>query len=204
MPWRRKLQLTPVLLPGEFHGQRSMAGCSSRGCEESDMTEQLALYEETALCSRAHQRLQRSKEISEHSNVILYRFFCHGFLIYNIMWTHCYTVYVRNLCDGVRNVKQWKYFPGRLSLCTLVPRVDHLPKCPGSASGKEPACQCRRHKSCGFHPWFGKIPWRRVWQLTPASLPGEIPWTEESGRLQSMGSQRVRHNWSNLAHMQAP
>ena len=27
----------------------------------------------------------------------------------------------------------------------------------------------------------------------------EIPWTEEPGWLQSMGSQRVRHNWSNLA-----
>ena len=27
----------------------------------------------------------------------------------------------------------------------------------------------------------------------------EIPWTEEPGWLQSMGSQRVRHNWSDLA-----
>ena len=26
-------------------------------------------------------------------------------------------------------------------------------------------------------------------------LPGRIPWTEEPGRLQSRGSQRVRHNW---------
>ena len=28
-------------------------------------------------------------------------------------------------------------------------------------SGEEPACQCRRHKRLGFHPWIGKIPWRR-------------------------------------------
>ena len=28
-------------------------------------------------------------------------------------------------------------------------------------SGEEPTCQCRRHKRCGFHPWVGKIPWRR-------------------------------------------
>ena len=27
-------------------------------------------------------------------------------------------------------------------------------------------------------------------------LAWKIPWTEESGRLQSMGSQRVRHNWA--------
>ena len=26
-------------------------------------------------------------------------------------------------------------------------------------------------------------------------LPGEFPWTEEPGWLQSMGSQRVRHDW---------
>ena len=30
-----------------------------------------------------------------------------------------------------------------------------------------------------------------------------IPWTEESGRLQYRGSHRVRHDWSNLAHMHA-
>ena len=27
-------------------------------------------------------------------------------------------------------------------------------------------------------------------------LVQKIPWTEEPGRLQSMGSQRVRHNWA--------
>ena len=44
---------------------------------------------------------------------------------------------------------------------------------PGGASGKEPACQCRRHKRCGFNPWVGKIHWRRKWQPTPVFLPGE-------------------------------
>ena len=32
---------------------------------------------------------------------------------------------------------------------------------PGGSSGKEPACQCRRHKRWGFDPWVRKIPWRR-------------------------------------------
>ena len=40
------------------------------------------------------------------------------------------------------------------------------------ASGKEPACQCRRHKRCGFDPWVEKISWRRAWQPTPGFLPG--------------------------------
>ena len=45
----------------------------------------------------------------------------------------------------------------------------------------------------GFNPRVGKIPWRRAWQPTPVFLPGESPWTEEPGGLQSMGSQRVEH-----------
>ena len=40
IPWRRKWQPTPVFVPGEFHGPRSLAGYSPWGCKESDMTEQ--------------------------------------------------------------------------------------------------------------------------------------------------------------------
>ena len=39
--WRRQWQPTPVLLPGKYHGRRSLVGCSPWGHEESDMTEQL-------------------------------------------------------------------------------------------------------------------------------------------------------------------
>ena len=41
-PWRRAWQPTPGFLPGESHGQRSLAGCSPRGCKESGMTERLS------------------------------------------------------------------------------------------------------------------------------------------------------------------
>ena len=34
---------------------------------------------------------------------------------------------------------------------------------PGSASGKEPGCQCRRHNRCRFAPWVRNIPWNRAW-----------------------------------------
>ena len=44
---------------------------------------------------------------------------------------------------------------------------------PGSTSGKEHACQCRRLKITRFNPWDRKIPWRRAWQPTPVFLPGE-------------------------------
>ena len=44
---------------------------------------------------------------------------------------------------------------------------------PAGTSGKEPACQCRRLKRCGFDPWLGKIPWSGKWQPTLVSLPRE-------------------------------
>ena len=43
----------------------------------------------------------------------------------------------------------------------------------GGISGKEPTCQCRRHKRCGFDPWVRKMPWRRKWQPTLVFLPRE-------------------------------
>ena len=44
-PWgRRRWHPTPVLLPGESHGQRSLVGCSPWGREESDATERLPFH----------------------------------------------------------------------------------------------------------------------------------------------------------------
>ena len=39
-------------------------------------------------------------------------------------------------------------------------------------SGKQSACQCRRHR---FNSWIRKIPWRRKGQPTPVFLPGKSP-----------------------------
>ena len=44
---------------------------------------------------------------------------------------------------------------------------------PGWLTGKECACQCRRHRRQRFSPWVRKIPWRRKWQPTPVFLPGK-------------------------------
>ena len=58
---------------------------------------------------------------------------------------------------------------------------------PGGASSKEPTGQYRRHKTCSFNPWVGKIPWRREWQPTreshgQRSLAGYSLWDhKESG-----------------------
>ena len=57
---------------------------------------------------------------------------------------------------------------------------------PDGASGRESVCQRRRSKTHGFNPWVGRISWK-------------IPWTEETGGLQCMGSHRLGDNWSHLA-----
>ena len=44
-----------------------------------------------------------------------------------------------------------------------------------------------------------RIPWRRAWQSTPVFLPGESPWAEEAGGLQSV--HRVAQNWTWLKRL---
>ena len=59
------------------------------------------------------------------------------------------------------------------------------------------------YKRRRYGPWVGKMPWRRKWQPPPVFLPGKIPRIEVPSRLQSIGSQRVGHDGSNLAqHVQ--
>ena len=52
----------------------------------------------------------------------------------------------------------------------------HIWGFPGSTSGKEPACQCRRSKRWSFNHRVMKMPWRRAWQPTSLFLPGEPHW----------------------------
>ena len=49
VPWRREWQPTPVFLPGEPHGQRSLVGYSPRGRQASDMTKQLMHTDQVSL-----------------------------------------------------------------------------------------------------------------------------------------------------------
>ena len=68
------------------------------------------------------------------------------------------------------------------------------------ASGKEPTCQCRRHKRCGFHPWVWKILWRREWLPTPIFLPGKSHRQRSLVGYSPWGC-RDRHDWNDLACM---
>ena len=44
IPWTREWQPTPLVLPGEFLGQRSLVGYSPWGCKELDTTERLSHF----------------------------------------------------------------------------------------------------------------------------------------------------------------
>ena len=77
-------------------------------------------------------------------------------------------------------------------------KLPDSPDFPGGTGSKEPACQCRRRKRCRFNPCVRKNPWRKAWQPTAVFLP-ENP-VEKPGRLQSIGSWRDGHDWSDSGH----
>ena len=62
---------------------------------------------------------------------------------------------------------------------------------------KNPPANAGDIRDTGLIPWVRKIPWRKAWQPIPVFLPGETPRMEETGGLQSIVSQRVRHDLSN-------
>ena len=95
------------------------------------------------------------------------------------------------LCDNLHRGGDWERMDTRIctaeSLCyppeTITALLIHYTSIHGLTwwfSGKESACQSRRH---GFDPWVGKIPWRRKWQPALVFLTGDVPQTEEPGRL---------------------
>ena len=110
------------------------------------------------------------------------------------------------LVDSIHPVKvklnlDWQRWQSTKTLSSSpIPGTPKLQSFTGSASGKKPVCQCRRHKRHRFNPCLGKISWRRAWQPTPVFFPGEshkqrnlaVSW-------QSIGLQRVGYDWSDLA-----
>ena len=66
------------------------------------------------------------------------------------------------------------------------------------SSGKEPTANAGDVRDMGLIPGLGRSPEEGM--ATHSNiLAWRIPWTEEPGRLHSIASQRVRHNWSDWA-----
>ena len=73
---------------------------------------------------------------------------------------------------------------------------------PRSRGAEESACQCGSHRRCGFDSWVGEETLEKGVAIHSSILAWRIPWTEKPGRLQFVGSQRVRHNWATNTHTQ--
>ena len=134
IPWRRQWQPTPVLLPGESHGKRSLVGYSPQ-----------------------RRRVKTTERLSTHAQVV-----------------------------------QTSLLP--------FPKYFHLPDQLADIS------LFREHGkgSHALHSLFSlpvEDPLEEV-MATHSSIPAwRIPWTEEPSGVQSTGSQRVRHDWNDLACM---
>ena len=99
------------------------------------------------------------------------------------------TVLVTRICNG------WHL------LCACYMHLG-LPRWP---SGQESACQSMQEpQEMRVRSLGQEDPRRRAWQPTPVFLPGESPWTEGPGGLESVGSQRVKRDLNNLACMHTP
>ena len=69
---------------------------------------------------------------------------------------------------------------------------------PGSPVGREPACNAGDAGVLDLIPGSG-ISWEKGVATHSSILAWRIPWTEEPGGRRSVGSHRVRHDWSDRA-----
>ena len=65
---------------------------------------------------------------------------------------------------------------------------------------KNPLANAGDIRDTGSIPGSGRSPGGGHSNPLSSILAWRIPWTEEPGRLQSIGSQRVRHDWRDVAH----
>ena len=93
----------------------------------------------------------------------------------------CFYSYIRQRLQRGSKGQPWKMFINKATTSGL--------SCPSHPPGFTSPCQC----------WlWGNIHHQPEKAMAPHSstLPWKIPWTEEPGGLQSMGSLRVRHDWA--------
>ena len=100
-----------------------------------------------------------------------------------------------NVCVSILHIFSFSLF------CACVFLFQHVVFCPflespGGASGKDSACHYRRLKRPGFNPLGWEDPLEEGMATHSSILSWKMPWTEEPGGLQSMGSHRVRHSWA--------
>ena len=161
---RRQWHPTPALLPGKSHGRRSLLGCNPWA---------------------------RWVVHDWATSVSLFTF-----MYWRKKWQPA-PVFLPGESQGWGSLvgcRLWGHTELDTTAATEQQQQQQQQHCAGGTGGKEPACQCRRHKRWGFDPWAGKIPLEEGMATLSSILVWRISWTEEPGRLQSIASQRVGHN----------
>ena len=163
-----------MFLPGKSHGLRSLIA-TVHGIAKSghDWATSLPFNSHWELCDKP---LSLGGNWSKFINRTLHYFPIHNKITPSVFQKTHYKV--------VSTI-----FAFLLSLCEFHPPSKlYLMGFPGGSDSKKNLPAMQRP---GFDPWIGKAPWRRAWQPTSVFLPGESPWTEEPGRLQSMGRKEL-------------
>ena len=96
-------------------------------------------------------------------------------------------------------MKWWKGYRKKKNsffFFTLLKKLQYLQwGFPGGSDGKESVCNARDSFS-GVWSLGGEDPLEKEKATHSSILVWSIPWTEKPGGLQSMGSQRIRHDWA--------
>ena len=75
----------------------------------------------------------------------------------------------------------------------------------GGSDSKVSVCNAGHNLQCCLQFWVRSLgqedPLEKEMATHSSILAWKIPWTEEPGRLQSMGSQRVGHDWATLLYL---
>ena len=87
-------------------------------------------------------------------------------------------------------------------LANPIPTLIHFWGLPWELSGKEATCNAGTTGD-SIWPLGREDPLEEEMAIHPSILAWEIPWTEETGGPQSVGSQRVGHDWETIQQQKA-
>ena len=117
IPWRRDWLPTPVFLPGEFHGQRSMAGYNPWGFKELGMTEQLTVS------PHQHFHKQRCGTLTRKRNTPFWQDFLSWHVYYGLLpWRNIlrqYKIHSEDFKCAIFQLTYWNIFVHWPNIITL-------------------------------------------------------------------------------------
>ena len=88
IPWRRKWQLTPLFLPGKFHGQRRLTGYSPWGRKSQKWLSNWAWARLQDLIRTKHEKKGRMQDYSSHSQQRSMRWFIQKWVQFHFKWKY--------------------------------------------------------------------------------------------------------------------